>query len=93
MNRDMPFALLGMNFLNRMEMRRDGSTLTLETALLTMHRATVSWLRACFSQTVPTHVVLESGVPDGALTPAARPRAAGGPRQRIRYCSPSARPT
>ncbi len=27
---DMPFALLGMSFLNRMEMRRDGSTLTLK---------------------------------------------------------------
>ena len=26
---DMPFALLGMSFLNRMEMRRDGSTMTL----------------------------------------------------------------
>ncbi|MBL8488977.1 MAG: retroviral-like aspartic protease family protein [Rhodocyclaceae bacterium] len=26
---DMPFALLGMSFLNRMEMRRDGPTLTL----------------------------------------------------------------
>lgn len=26
---EMPFALLGMSFLNRMEMRRDGSTMTL----------------------------------------------------------------
>jgi aspartyl protease family protein len=26
---DMPFVLLGMSFLNRMEMRRDGSTMTL----------------------------------------------------------------
>lgn len=26
---DMPFALLGMSFLNRMEMKRDGSTMTL----------------------------------------------------------------
>jgi aspartyl protease family protein len=26
---DMPVALLGMSFLNRMEMRRDGATLTL----------------------------------------------------------------
>ena len=27
---DMPFALLGMSFLNRMEMRRDGQTMTLK---------------------------------------------------------------
>jgi aspartyl protease family protein len=27
---DMPIALLGMSFLNRMEMQRDGSTMTLK---------------------------------------------------------------
>ena len=27
---DMPMALLGMSFLNRMEMQRDGSTMTLK---------------------------------------------------------------
>jgi aspartyl protease family protein len=27
---EMPFALLGMSFLNRMEMQRDGSTMTLK---------------------------------------------------------------
>lgn len=27
---DMPYALLGMSFLNRMEMQRDGSTMTLK---------------------------------------------------------------
>jgi aspartyl protease family protein len=27
---DMPFALLGMSFLNRMEMLRDGDTMTLK---------------------------------------------------------------
>ncbi|MCC6659173.1 MAG: TIGR02281 family clan AA aspartic protease, partial [Rhodocyclaceae bacterium] len=26
---DMPMALLGMSFLNRMEMKRDGQTMTL----------------------------------------------------------------
>ncbi|MBI4741915.1 MAG: TIGR02281 family clan AA aspartic protease [Betaproteobacteria bacterium] len=29
LRQDMPFALLGMSFLNRMEMRRDGDTMTL----------------------------------------------------------------
>ena len=27
---EMPFALLGMSFLNRMEMQRDGDTMTLK---------------------------------------------------------------
>lgn len=27
---DMPFALLGMSFLNRMEMQREGDTMTLK---------------------------------------------------------------
>ena len=34
-------------------------------------QATAIWLRACFTGAVPTQVVLESGVPEGELTPAA----------------------